>query len=104
MKLRHIFFIAILIGQLNQAFGQIDSTRFFKTTQGALIYDLYFPNGTEYSWDGASKNGFAEGEGTCRFLTEDREIASLSGMFSKGQAIGECIFIDKYLESNIVTR
>ena len=64
MKFKHIFFIAFLIVQLNQVFGQTDSTRFFKTTQGALIYDPYFSIGTEYSWDGETKNGFAEGEGT----------------------------------------
>lgn len=101
MKLKHIFFLTVIIGQLNQAFGQIDSNRFFKTTQGASIYDPYFSIGTEYSWDGETKNGFAEGEGTCRFLNENGEIASLSGMFSKGLATGECTFIDKYFENEI---
>ena len=101
MKMKYFFFIAILIGQLNQTFGQTDSTRFFKTTQGALIYDPYFSIGTEYSWGGETKNGLAEGEGTCRFLVGDEEIASLTGMFSNGLATGECIFIDKYLENEI---
>ena len=101
MKFKHIFFIAFLIVQLNQVFGQTDSTRFFKTTQGALIYDPYFSIGTEYSWDGETKNGFAEGEGTCRFMIEDKVMASLTGMFSKGQATGMCTFIDNYLENEL---
>ena len=101
MKMKYIFFIAFLIGQFNLALSQVDSNRFFKTTKGALIYDPYFSIGTEYSWDGETKNGFAEGEGTCRFMVEDEEIASLTGMFSKGQATRECTFIDKYLENEI---
>ena len=101
MKLKYIFFIAFLIGQFNLALSQVDSNRFFKTTKGALIYDPYFSIGTGYSWDGQIKNGYAEGEGTCRFLIEDEEIALLTGMFSKGQATGECTFIDKYLENEI---
>jgi len=101
MKLKYIFFIAFLIGQFNLALCQVDSNRFFKTTKGALIYDPYFSIGTGYSWDGQIKNGYAEGEGTCSFLIEDEEIALLTGMFSKGQATGECTFIDKYLENEI---
>lgn len=47
MKMKYIFFIAFLIGQFNLALSQVDSNRFFKTTQGALIYDPYFSIGTE---------------------------------------------------------
>ena len=60
-----------------------------------MIYDPYFSSGTEYAWNGATKNGYAEGEGTCSFLLDDEEIATLTGKFSKGIASGECKFIDK---------
>ncbi len=66
-----------------------------------MIYDPYFSVGTAYSWDGAVKNGYAEGEGTCKFLLENEEIASLTGTFSKGVAAGECKFVDKLKEEEI---
>lgn len=101
MKAKYFFIIAFFLGQLNFSFGQIDSTRFFKTKEGALIYDPYYVVGTEYSWDGETKNGYAEGEGTCRFLMENEEIGRLTGMFSKGLATGECDFVDKLKEEEI---
>lgn len=88
MKIYISSFLVLIMSFGAQA--QLDSTRFFKTDKGCIVYDLYYGSGVEYQWTGECKDGFASGKGVCRFLIENKEVASLEGDFLRGVATGVC--------------
>jgi hypothetical protein len=86
--MRLLFLLAFLFSY-TLYFGQIDSSRFFKTENDCVIYDLYYGNELSYDWSGSCVNGFAQGRGTCSVKIDSIELVRFIGYYDKGIAQGD---------------
>jgi len=68
----------------------LDSTCFFKTKSGCIIYSPYFDKNFEFDFSSKCIDGFAEGNGVLTIYSGADFVGSVSGEFTKGYPTGMC--------------